>query len=63
LPSRLGFRPARDQATPTSTYGSLYDQSTFIDGRREVELASVGAEAPQPENTAKSPPDLSRCVA
>jgi len=52
LPSRLGFRPASQLATPTSTYGSLDDQSTLIDERREVELVSVGAEAPQPESAA-----------
>jgi hypothetical protein len=52
LPSRLGFRRASQLATPTSTYGSLYDQSTLIDERQEVELVGVSAEAPQPENPA-----------
>ena len=36
MPSRFGFRRASQLATPTSTYGSLYDQSTLIDERQDV---------------------------
>jgi hypothetical protein len=48
--ARSDFGPTSQFAT--STCGSLFDQSTLIDKRQELELVSVGAEPPQ----LKTPP-------